>query len=159
MAEELNQDNLDIYLDLIKSYQSQLEELDEDFKAKKQELEDTYNQKKEEITQEKDRLSEQLKEYIMENEEIKETKTQYKANVYDNEVIIEKPKKQLKKPKLDEETIQEKYRSYAKSKVDLDWTKLKKNLIISGDQVVNVKTGEILDDIPVEQTNGRVYIK
>lgn len=109
----------------------------------------------------------QIRDYVLNSEKKKETKTQYKLRFIDCDVVVKKAHKTIKKPDIaiTEDNLDEIISQYGnryiktKTKYDFDWTEYKKNLTITEDgEVLNTKTGEILD-IETEFVPEKVEIK
>lgn len=90
----------------------------------------------------------------------KETKTQYKKQFLSGDVIIKKPRVELKKPEISEDVIKERFADYKKEKIELDWKELKKDLVYIDGKVIHTVTGEDMSDvIPVEMIPEKIEVK
>jgi hypothetical protein len=100
---------------------------------------------------------EYLKGYIKSQvslEEMKETKTEHSIKFPSAKVSVSKNKEVLVKP-----DIKNTPDNYIKVKKEIDWMNYKKELIISGDKVINKSTGEVADVEIVCQPGGELKLK
>lgn len=89
----------------------------------------------------------QLQEYFS-RVKVKESKTQHSYKLPSGSLIKKLPVKQIKlNETYSESNIPEEYIKVERS---IKWSEFKKNLIISGDNVVNSKTGEIVNACSIE---------
>jgi hypothetical protein len=100
---------------------------------------------------------EHLKGYIQSQvslEEMKETKTEHSIKFPSAKVSVSKDKEVLVKPDIENTPD-----NYIKIKKEIDWMNYKKELIISGDKVINKSTGEVADVEIAYQHGGEFKLK
>jgi RecA-family ATPase len=102
-------------------------------------------------------FKEALRGYV-ENQNMKETKTQKKYKFASFEAKITKPTKKLVQT---DETIKNVPVEFLKeqTKVSVDWVNYKKTLAIMGDNVVRTDTGEIVEGVAIENVEEKFEIK
>lgn len=109
-----------------------------------------------------DRINYLLSNYVLnevDEDDKKETKTQIKYALARGTIVVSKPIKKLEKP-TDEITIAEKFPEFVQQIPKLQWAELKKNLEIDENgQVIDKRTGQVVDGIPVSEAPQAVAIK
>ncbi|SHH06202.1 Bacteriophage Mu Gam like protein [Tepidibacter thalassicus DSM 15285] len=104
-----------------------------------------------------------LREYVK-TVKMKETKTQKSYSLPSGKLILKKDKEDFK---VDKEKVLENikklegYKEYIKTKEDLAWGELKKNLTIADGKIINKVTGEVLEieGLDVEVKPGKFEVK
>ena len=84
-------------------------------------------------------------------DELKETKTELSYKVPSAKIYFKKPTQKLVlKHDYNNQDIPDRF---LKTSYKVDWAAYKKILQISGDQVVNIQSGEIVDSVEIEKTD------
>jgi len=132
-----------------------IEEMIEYYNNKKIENEEKYNAKLEEIESDLIYYASEIKK-----EELKETKTQKKLKLATFDLIIKKPGYKIIAPKTSEKNILlEKYPEFKKIKEEFDYENFKKTLAIVENKVVLSETGEIVEEMKIEEEKSKLKIK
>lgn len=115
--------------------------------AKIEQIQAALDQEKKKMESETSFFESKLREYL-ETVKTKDTKTQKTYSLPSGKLVIKKDKADFK---LNKEKVLENLRSlegyeeYIKTKEDLAWGDLKKNLVIDNGTIINKATGEILE--------------
>jgi hypothetical protein len=121
------------------------------------EVQDSYNKLEHKI-------NELCKAYVLnevDKEDRKETPTTIKYKIARGEIVINKAKKTLLKPsEKDVKILQEQYPDFVKSDPIFQWGEFKKDLDINDEgQVINKKSGKVVENVPVVDVPQTVSIK
>lgn len=157
-----NEGFIDQSIEKVKECNKEIEQLEQIYKQRVEMLEKELENKKEKLEKKKQWFLNNLKGFALNSPNLKSTATQYKLNMLSGDIIIKKPKQTVVKPSLDEEEIKLNFKDYSKekTKIELDWKNLKKNLLISDGKVINTKTGKDLSDIiKIEEVPEEVVVK
>lgn len=100
-------------------------------------------------------VSEKLRLYMSEEadeDSIKETATTRKYKLLSGEIIVNKPKRAILKPESDDEPeLIEMYPQFKKVETKLNWSELKKRLVVGDDMKVKDKeTGAVVPLVAIE---------
>ncbi|WFD09758.1 host-nuclease inhibitor Gam family protein [Tepidibacter hydrothermalis] len=158
-----NDNTADWALDKIKESREEYERFEKVAMAKIEQVKAALDQEKKKMENETGFFESKLREYI-ETVKTKDTKTQKTYSLPSGKLVIKKDKEDFK---LDKEKVLENlkklegYEDYIKTKEDLAWGDLKKNLAIADGQIINKTTGEVLDieGLGVEVKSGKFEIK
>ncbi len=163
---KIENDNVaDWALDKIKESKEEYGRFEKVVMEKIEQIKIVLQKEKKKMENEANFFEAKLREY-MEKVKIKDTKTQRKYALPSGELILKKDKEDFK---LDKEKIleyikqfeSEEYKEYIKTKEELAWGEMKKNLIIDNGQIIDKSTGEVLkiEGLEVEVKQGSFEIK
>lgn len=153
----------DLYLQKVKENNAHLDKLKNIADERKKHIDDQYKLQEEKVKKENHFLLTTLRNYTLNQESSKESKTQIKSKSLSGEIIIKKPSVKMVKPSNDViDTIESLYPEHVQevSNKKIDWAGLKKKLIIQGESVYDAESGESLDGlITTEVTPEETIIK
>lgn len=148
MNNDLRMENM---IEELKEFKADKERLIDICKAKMAEYAEKIGTYEMEIKTKEEWTKEQLFGMI-EQDKMKETKTEFNYKLPSGKVFIKKDKQDIKlKSNYNESEIPERFLKVERS---VKWGDFKKILKIEGDQVVNTQTGEILDSVEIEIKKG-----
>ena len=133
-----------------------VKEIEEDIKRfkllyeeKLQKLDFELESKISKLNNKKEWLLYNLKNIVMAAPDKKELKSMYKKVYFAGEVQIKKSVTKFITPEFTEKEIEEDFKDYKKVKtvVSLDWKLLKSHIKILNGNIINEKTGEMLNDV------------
>ena len=115
------------------------------------EYQDKINMYQEEILK-KEQYTKDVIRSLIEIDKMKETKTQKTYDLVSAKIIITKDKYDMKlKKEFDENTIPDRF---IETKKQIKWGDYKKILKIVDNNVVNIQTGEIIDNVEIKKVEG-----
>lgn len=160
---ELESWKVDKYISQVKENNEQIKQLEEIFNKRVEDLRQQFEQKKEQLTQMNHYLLTTLGQFARTQPNLKSTKTQFKLPLLSGDIIIKKPIQKIEKPKKDnEKKIAAIYPELTKTEeiVKLDWTELKKKLVIQDGRIFDQETGEDLTSlIEITEKEEEIIIK
>lgn len=152
--------NIDKVIEEIKELQEEINRFEELYNQRVEQLKIDKDIKVEKIQKKIDWHLFNLGNIVKNDPKAKSTKTQIKKEYLSGSVVVKKSYEKMQPPKLDEETIKEKFADYKKEKLELKWKELKEHCDIKNGKVINTVTGEDLSDyIQVEVVPEKVEIK
>lgn len=162
---KIDNDNVaDWALDKIKESREDYERFERVALEKIEQIKIALENKKKQTENETSFFEAKLREYV-ETVKTKDTKTQKTYALPSGKLVLKKDKEDFK---LDKEKVlnyikenKEEYREFIKTKEDLAWGDLKKNLIIDDGKIVDKSTGEVLEieGLDIEIKPGEFEIK
>lgn len=140
----------DAYLQRVKENNAHLDKLRNIADERKKHIDYQYTLQEEKVKKENHFLLTTLRNYTLNQESSKESKTQIKNKSLSGEIIVKKPTVKMTKPSNDVlDTIESLYPEHVQEVTSkkLDWAGLKKKLTIQGESVFDESTGEKLDGL------------
>lgn len=154
---------VDKYIEIVKENNKEIEKYEQILKGRIEELKRQFEEKKEKLLEENRYLLNTLKQFALQQEDLKETKTQYKWSSLNGEIVVKKSLPKTKKPseeKIDE--IEKRYPELVsiEKRKKLNWRTLKDKIVVENGVPYDKETGESLEGIvEVEYSPEEVQIK
>lgn len=157
MIEEINDLKMENMIEELKDFKADKERLIDICRAKITEYTEKIDSYEMEIKTKEELIKEKLFGMV-ERDKMKITKTEYNYKLPSGKIFIKKDKLDIKlKKNYNESEIPENFIKIEKS---VKWGEFKKILKIEDENVINIKTGEILESVEIEvKKGGKLDIK